>query len=271
VNRGIIAKSARELLPATVLLGLALLIAEAVLAYVLPTFARQIVGNILQIPFAQVFIRALVGVEVSPDMGPEVFGAIAWAHPVALALLWAHAAISTTRIPAGEVDRGTVDILLSWPVSRWGLYLSDTLAWAGAGGAVVALALVGSFLGSRSLEPALRPDWGRTAIVLVNLLAMYGAVGGLGYLCSSLADRRGWAIGAVFALVVTSFLVNYLAQLWEPARRVEFLSVLRYYRPLLTIRDGTWPWSNIAVLAGTAAALWTAGGVITSRRDLATT
>jgi beta-exotoxin I transport system permease protein len=271
VNRGIVVKSARELLPATLLLGLALLLAEAVLAYVLPTFARQIVGNIMQLPFAQTFIRALVGVEVSADMGPEVFGAIAWAHPVALALLWAHAAISTTRLPAGEVDRGTVDVLLSWPVSRWGLYLSDTGAWVAAGAALVFLALLGNFIGSRSLEPALRPDWGRTAIVLLNLLAMYAAVGGLGYLCSSLADRRGWAMGAVFALVVASFLVNYLAQLWEPARRVEFLSVLRYYRPLLTIRDGSWPAANIAVLTGAGLVLWLVGGVITARRDLATT
>jgi hypothetical protein len=75
----------------------------------------------------------------------------------------------------------------------------------------------------------------------------------------------------VFAIVVASFLINYLAQFWSPAERVELLSVLHYYRPLFVIRDGSWPWANIGTLAIAAAGLWVAGGIVTSRRDLATT
>ncbi|MEX2219375.1 MAG: ABC transporter permease subunit [Phycisphaerales bacterium] len=271
MNRGIVLKSARELLPATLLLGAAMAILQAILAYVLPTFAQQIVGNIMQIRFAQTFIEALIGAKVAPDMDAATFGTIAWTHPVALALLWAHAAIATTRVPAGEVDRGTIDVLFGLPVSRVGAYASDTLAWGAAGTVLIAAALAGHFIGSRWLPEGLRPDWARVVIVLVNMLAMYLAVGGLGALCSSFSDRRGWAIGLIFALVVTSFLVNYLAQLWEPARRFEYLSVLRYYRPLLTMRDGAWPLGGIAVLLAIGAAFWAAGAAIFARRDLTTT
>jgi ABC-2 type transport system permease protein len=271
MNRGVILKSARELLLPTILLGLALAIAEAVLGYALPTFAKQIVGNILQMPFVQNFIRALVGAEVAAGTGPEMFTAIAWVHPVVLAIVWAHAAISTTRVPAGEVDRGTIDVLLGLPVSRWGVYASDTAAWLGAGLLLLALATLGNATGSSFLAPELRPMWGRIAIVLINLLALYAAVGGLSYLCSSLSNRRGWSIGAIFGIVVTSFLINYLAQFWEPAKKLEFLSVLRYYRPLFIVRDGAWPTANIAVLSAAAASLWVAGGAIMARRDLSTT
>lgn len=271
MNLGVFLKSARELLAATLFLGGAILLAEAVLGYVLPTFAKQLVADLTAMPFIQNIFKALVGAEVSANAGPEVFTAVAWVHPVPLALLWAHAAISSTRIPAGEVDRGTIDVLLGLPVSRWSVYASDGAAWLGSGLTVILLAFAGNWIGSRYLAPASRPDFARVAIVLANLLAMYAAVASLGALCSSLSSRRGWAMGVVFAIVVTSFLINYLAQFWTPAERIEFLSVLRYYRPLMTIRDGTWPWPDIAVLAGAAGSLWTAGGIITSRRDLATT
>jgi putative exporter of polyketide antibiotics len=72
-------------------------------------------------------------------------------------------------------------------------------------------------------------------------------------------------------LVVGSFLVNYLAQLWEPARHLAFLSILDYYRPVNVLRNGTWPVHDILVLLGGAAVLWTAGGLVFARRDLTTT
>jgi ABC-2 type transport system permease protein len=264
-------KSARELLPATLMLGLAIMLAEGVLGYVLPTFAKQLVGDLTAIPFLQSVFKALVGAEITEGAGPEMFTAVAWVHPVPLALLWAHAALGSTRVPAGEVDRGTVDVLLGLPVSRWGVYASDSAAWVASGVLLIGAALAGNWIGSLWLPGAARPDYPRVGVVLVNLLAMYLAVGALGYLCSSLSNRRGWAMGVVFAIVVASFLVNYLAQFWTPAQRVEFLSVLRYYKPLFVMREGAWPWGKMGVLGGVAGVLWVVGGVITARRDLATT
>jgi ABC-type transport system involved in multi-copper enzyme maturation permease subunit len=271
LNRGVVLKSARELLPATLLLGVAIMLAEAVLGYVLPTFAKQLVADLTAMPFIQNVFKALVGAEITAGAGPEMFTAVAWVHPVPLALVWAHAAMASTRVPAGEVDRGTVDVLLGLPVSRWGVYASDSLAWLSSGVLVIGAALAGNWIGCLWLPASARPDYARVGIVLVNLLAMYLAVGALGYLCSSLSNRRGWAMGVVFAIVVTSFLVNYLAQFWAPAQRVEFLSVLRYYKPLFVMRDGAWPLRDIGVLAGVAVALWVSGGLITARRDLVTT
>jgi hypothetical protein len=70
--------------------------------------------------------------------------------------------------------------------------------------------------------------------------------------------------------VVASFLLNYLAQFWEPARRVAFLGMLRYYRPLTILRDGAWPMRDMSILVGAALVLWTIAGLIFSRRDLST-
>ena len=87
---------------------------------------------------------------------------------------------------------------------------------------------------------------------------------------SSLSNRRGRAFGVVFAIVLVSFLVNFLAQLWEPARSLAFLSVLNYYRPLLILRDTSWPLTDMLVLVAVGGVLWLAGMLIFARRDICT-
>ncbi|MBI4604092.1 MAG: ABC transporter permease subunit [Planctomycetes bacterium] len=270
MNRGLLLKSARELWPATVLFGLAIGLVEAVLAYVLPTFQEQLAAQWGQLRFLQGLIRAMLGTEAAGALGPDMLLSIAWVHPVVLALAWGHAIVVATRVPAGEVDRGTVDLLLGLPVSRWELYLSETAACILSGLAVLAMACLGNVAGSSAALAGPRPDPGRLTIILANLLCLYLAVAGFTWLIAAWSDRRGKAMATAFALVLASFLLNYLAQLWEPAKRVSFLSVVSYYRPLFALRDGAWPAGDMVVLAVAALASWLAAGIVFSRRDLST-
>lgn len=271
MNRGLLLKAVRELVPPTLLLGLAIMVVEIVLAYVLPTLQRQIPTQMLQIPFVRTILQAILGAQLSGPIGPDILSAICWVHPVVLALLAAHAIISCTRVPAGEVDRGTIDVLLSLPVSRTGLFVSDTAVWMLSGLVMLGLALVGNAIGATwALAPELRPSAPKLAYIALNLLSLYFAAGGLAWLASALSDRRGWAMGVVFAILLASFLINFLAEFWTPAKQVSFLSVLTYYRPLYILRDGTPRWSDIAILAGAGGALWAAAGVVFHRRDLST-
>lgn len=270
MNRGLFNKALRELWPATALFGVALLAIEAILAYVLPTFAKDFSAQFLEMKFAQTIIKALLGTDVAGGIGPQMFTSMCWVHPVVLACVWAHAIVCCTRVPAGEVDRGTVDVLLGLPVSRWELLISDSAAWLVCGAAILGAALVGNTIGSANVAPELRPSLPRLFIVLVNLLLLYLAVGGLAWLFSALSDRRGRAMTVVFILVLASFLLNYLAQFWTPAERLSFLSMLNYYRPLFIMRDGVWPVKDMLILLASAAALWTIAGIIFARRDLST-
>ncbi len=272
MNRGLVLKAVREVWPVTLGLGLALLAIEAVLAYVLPTFQQQFSQQIMQLQFAQTLIKALLGTDMGKGepMGPEMITAIAWVHPVVLALVWAHAIVVCTRVPAGEVDRGTIDVLLGLPVSRWELFLSDTAVWLASGAVLMGAALAGNLYGASRVTGSSTPGLGRLVIALADLFCLYLAVGGLAWLMSALSDRKGRAMAAVFILVVGSFLLNYLAQFWRPAERLAFLGVLNYYRPLFVLRDGAWPLRDMAVLGGVGAALWLAAGIVFARRDLCT-
>jgi len=263
-------KSVREVWATTVVFGVALMLISGLLAFALPRFQQGVMFKMQQFPMLQNVRNVMLGADVGMSTGAEVPMGIAWSHPVVLALLWAHAITCGTRVPAGEVDRGTIDVLLGLPVSRWRAWVSETAVWIGSAACVLGMALIGSRVGAELAPEGLRASLARTGIVIVNLALLYGVVGAFAWLMSSLSDRRGRAVTAVLIAVIASFLLNYLALLWEPANRLSFLSILNYYRPVFVLRDGTWPWRDLAVLGSLGAVFWAAGGVIFAKRDLST-
>ena len=270
MNRGLLIRAFRESWPAMLLLGLVLLGVEAALAFVLPKFGSQMSEQWLQLDFARGIMQAMLGTEIGDHIGPQMFQAVAWVHPVALALTWAHALVSCTRVPAGEVDRGTADVLLGLPVSRWEVFLSETVVWLACGTAILAAGLAGNLLGIQALPPDHRPQLSRLFIVLANLFCLYAAVGGFAWLVSSLSDRRGRAMTIVFLVLLSLFLLNYLAQFWHPLDKIVFLSPLHYHRPVNVLANGAWPWRDMGVLLASGGVMWLAGGAIFARRDLCT-
>lgn len=268
MNRGLCMRAARELWPTTVVLGLVLAGAEAILAYTLPKFGAQFGQQWLQIEFMRGIMQAMLGTEIVDRIGPQMFQSIAWVHPVPLALTWAHALLCCTRVPAGEVDRGTADILFGLPVSRWEVFFSETAVWLGAGMLVLAATLAGNLLGSLALPAELRPDLPRLLIVVTNLYCLYLAVGGMAWLISSLSVRRGKAITILFVVQLALFLLNYLAQFWKPLSKIAFLSPLHFYKPTRVLTAGTWPVQDLAVLLAVGCVCWIAGGLVLARRDL---
>lgn len=272
MNVGLIRRSIRETWLTTAMFAGALCLCAGLLNYALPRFqARMSMGRMTVPPFIERVRSVILGVDTVGMSPTEIAAGIAWSHPVVLAVLWAHAIVFCTRVPAAEVERGTIDVLLGLPVSRWQLYISESLVWLASAAALLLAAAAGSRFGNSLIDPDLRPDPGKLAVVQVNLLALYLAVGAGAWLASTLVDRRGRAVLAVLIVVLGSFLLNYLALLWPEVERLNAFSLLHYYRPVFILRDGEWPWRNLAILGGLAAGLWTIGGIVMSRRDLSTT
>ena len=271
MNRGLLNKAIRELWPTTLLVGLLVCAFEGVIAVVLPRYENQMGIQMLDMPFVKRVIEGMLGSKMADQIGPEILWSIPWAHPVMLSLVLAHAVIIGTRLPAGEVDRGTIDVALGLPISRWQWMRTDSVVWVFSGVLVIAMAAIGNRTGSAIMDSGFAPGGWVAWMIYLNLLGLYLAVGSGAWLISSLSDRRGKAITLAFVLIVTSFLVSYLEQFWEPARFVSWLSVLSYHRPLLILRDGHWPVRDLCVLYGTAGVLWASAAAVFHRRDLSTT
>jgi len=269
LNRGLLYKTWRETWHATLLFGIGFFAFELILAYIFPDFIGQLSEQMLNIPFVRAMLGGLLGVDITDNLTASALGAFAWVHPVMLAMLWAQAIMFATRVPAGEVDRGTADVTLSLPVSRRQIYLAESAGLAVSALFLMACGLAGNALGASWTGEAPLVPLGGTLLILANLLTLQLAVGALALLVSCGHSRRGGAIGLAFALVLGSFFLNFLAQLWRPAAGFSFLSLMEYYRPVQILRAMSLQPGHVATLAIFAAACWLAGAWLFERRDIA--
>ena len=94
----------------------------------------KVLGNIHQMfdkmPMVKPLLTALLGVDPGDQVSAQLSQAFLWVHPTVLTLLWAHEVMYCSRMPAGEIDRGTADFLLCLPISRWSVFCSETILWA---------------------------------------------------------------------------------------------------------------------------------------------
>jgi ABC-type transport system involved in multi-copper enzyme maturation permease subunit len=269
INVGLVHRALRETLVPTLIFAGLLGLISGLLAYALPRVQARFMERGVP-PQLQQLRNLMLGVDSSTTGVANIAFSIAWSHPVILILLFAHAILVCTRVPAGEIERGTIDVLLGLPVSRRTLWLSETFAWLLMAACVLGAVFLGSFTGARWIKPEFRPDWGSLAMVLANLALVYAVVGAVAMMAASVFDRRGRAVLFVLVLSVGSLLVNFLEALWDPAKHVAFLSILHYYRPVGMLMKAQWPWEDMAVLGGIALVAWIAAGVVLSRRAITT-
>ncbi len=268
--RGLLLKAIYEVWLVTLLCGLALLLIKALLTYILPQVMTGLSEIFEQLPFVKSLITALLGSETGEQITARTMQAFLWVHPVVLALIWGHEITICTRMPAGEIDRGTIDILLGWPVSRRQIYWSETIVWLVTGVCVISLGFIGHRLTAPTMPDEMRPELDGVLLVMVNLFAMYLAVGALSLLISVVSNRRGRAVAGSFGLVLASFLLNFVAQYWSPAKPFAFLSVMTYYQPAQILEQGDFPWRDVLILLGVASVAWLVAGEIMARRSIRT-
>ncbi|CBS89838.1 ABC transporter permease [Azospirillum lipoferum] len=101
----------------------------------------------------------------------------------------------------GEIDRGTMTLLLSYPVARWQLLLGKFLGHAavialatvvGYGAAGVAMAMGNTAIGAES--------WRAFAAMIGSSVMLGAAFTALGYLASTIVRDRGTAAGIAVAV-----------------------------------------------------------------------
>ncbi len=159
--RGMLWKILYEVWFSTLVCGGGVFAFLALLTYVLPQVMAGMGEIFQQLPFVKSLITALLGTEVGDEITARTMQAFLWVHPVVLALIWGHEITLCTRMPAGEIDRGTIDVLLSWPLSRRRIYLCETLVWLTSGILLIGLGYLGHRATASSMPEHVRPEWSR--------------------------------------------------------------------------------------------------------------
>lgn len=268
MNLAVLRRAVRDTRLLLLALALVVLGFEVLFVFVIGELSEQIIAFWKQMPFISKVLRALVGIDPGRDVSFASMVAIGLIHPFLLAVLWTFLLVVCSRDTVGEIDRGTADLLLTLPVSRAAVYTSTTVVWIGAAAALVLATWVGIWIGGRAFDSPEPVDASRYVRPLVVLLALCTAVGCATMCASSFLVRRGYAIALVLAVLLLSFLLNFLAAFVPLLQPLCVLGVLYYYRPVDIVRDNAIPWRDVAVLAGSAAVLWTIGLWRFCRRDI---
>jgi len=268
VNLAVLRKTLRDSLPLLLVTFVGIVIFEAIFVRVMSDLAGELLGFWVRRPGLKKMIQMLIGGEVDLDISATGLITIGFAHPLLFALTWAFILTNTSRVISAEVDRGTADVLLGLPLSRWSYYLSVSVVWVLCGVVLTGAPLAGVWLGER-LYPLEEPlGFDRLALVACNLFTLHLAISAAGMLASACFTRRAAAIAVVLGGLLASFLINFLSQFWPPAAHFSFLGLLDYYRPLAVVRDGAVSPRDVAVLCGIAAAMWGGGLWRFSTRDI---
>jgi ABC-2 type transport system permease protein len=204
---------------------------------------------------------------------------ISYVHPVTQAALCVWAIGRAAGAIAGEIDRGTMELLLAQPLRRAQVvaahFVVDCITiptlclglWLGT---AMGAWLVGFMTAD---EPQMRVEPTAFLPALLNVAALLAAAGGLTMALSAAGRLRNRVLGLAVLAALVQFLVNVVGQLWPPMEPLRPLTVFYYYQPQPMILHADWygdfwVWLRLAVLAGAGGigyllALW-----IFCRRDL---
>jgi ABC-2 type transport system permease protein len=198
-----------------------------------------------------------------------------WNHPLIMLLMSMWAISRGSAAVAAEIERGTMDLILSRPVAR-STYLASQVLIATVGLAILAGAL---FAGA---SVALRYNFLReppTPSILIwpalNLAVLGLPIYGYTLLASSL-DLVRWrptSIGSVLTLggmiaYVVSMIPVFQDSSWKPW--LERASIFKLYNPIELVADGNTLGFNLAVLAAIGAGFIVVAFLAFAVRDLPT-
>lgn len=205
---------------------------------------------------------------------PTDFLVVEMLHPVIIILAGLWAVGRAAGAVSGELDRGTMELLMSQPVPRNRLILAHLIADAILIPAIVVSLVLGTQLGVAANVPftvnfevfeKLPPEQMTMLKLVVNfddipkelpvepagqwpaavgLMALMFALSGVTMLISACGRNRWRAIGWASLLAMLMFIGNVLGQLWESAAFVRPLTVYFYYQPQQVWLHGNW-WANL--------------------------
>lgn len=196
---------------------------------------------------------------------------IGYVHPLVQAILCIWAVGRAASAIAGEIDRGTMELLLAQPIARgrlvWAHLLVDAitiplLAISVLAGTMTGYWLLGPFEVRLDevqrqmanlpfkvvIDPALlRVNLLQFAPALLNIAGLIFAVSGTTMALSARGRFRGRVLGIAVLTFLVMFLVNVVGQLWDGMAWLRPLSVFYYYQPQQIILSSRW---NADLLAG---------------------
>ena len=213
------------------------------------------------------FIKTALGGEGLQLGNTSALIGIGYNHPLVLTLYMLFAVGVPTALLAGEVQRGTMELILSRHAKKTHVYICAGLITVTGMFALVMVMFLGTVAGTSIYEfgePIRLYSFFKGAIV-GGMLA--SAAGGIALL-SAACFRRGTAVSLTVAYLVLNYFAAIIAEWWPRVKWVKSGTIFNYVNGAKIFGQSAWPLDDMCVLLSILAVSTLLGGIIWWRRDL---
>ncbi len=192
--------------------------------------------------------------------------AIGYNHPFVLFLYMLYAVGTPTGLLAGEVQRGTMELILSRWVTKTQVYLCAGILTLAGMFALVLVMFLGTVAAVHIFTFKDRVPLDVFFRIAINGGLLASTFGAFSLLCAGAFGRLYAAVSVAVAFLVVNYFVAIISNWWP---RMAFLKpvTLFYLVDSSNLWVG-WPLRNLGILAALLLAAVTVGAVIWHRRDL---
>ena len=211
--------------------------------------------------------RALIkasGEYKSEEMG---YLAVGFREPIYLIIILSFVIASSASAIAKEIERGTIFLLLSRPVSREQFLFAKFAATLIGTAFVLCFAILGTWLGSIIFEVN-EIDYNLIFKIQLNVFFLALSIGGISYLVSSVLSEGGKALAISSGLTVLMFFIEFLADSLPSIDWIGFISVFHYYDPSILVNTESISLINLSTLIIVGFACLGISTIMFKRRDI---
>lgn len=209
--------------------------------------------------------------------GVQDYLAFTWMHPLFIGLGAAFVVSRASDGLAGEIERGSIYLVLSRPVARWAFVLGKALEMVLGAGAIALAGWLGLVIGVRSLSVGQAMSAGQSlayalplsGYLLAALAAwlVFAALGGGAFLIAGVCSRAGISAGLGTAWTLITFVLDVVPPV--AGSPLAWLNPWHHYDPQQIVATGQIDPVGMLVLLA-----WIIGGIaaaisVFGRRDLA--
>ncbi len=212
------------------------------------------------------FIKTALGGDVLQSGNVPGLILIGYQHPFVLFLYLLFAVGVPTTLLTGEVQKGTMELILSRPATKTQVYVCACMLTLAGMFALVLVMFLGTVTATHLYDFGQPIPLDLFFRIAVNGGLVAGASGSLALLAAGALSARNRAVGATVAFLVLDYFAWIVAQWWP---RLSFLKpvTLFYYSSSSKLAYG-WPLGDMGVLLLLILAALIIGGVVWQRRDL---
>lgn len=213
------------------------------------------------------FIKTALGGEALQVGNVSGLIAIGYNHPLVLTLYMLFAVGVPTGLLAGEVQKGTMELILSRHVTKTYVYICAGLITITGMFALVLVMFSGTVCATNVYEFSQEVPLYSFFKAAINGGILASTAGGIALLAAA-CFQRNTAVWLTVAYLVTNYFVSIIAEWWPRMKWLKPTTIFYYVDGGKIFKESTWPISDMCVLLSILIISTLLGGVIWSRRDL---